>query len=192
MRDARFILILTAVAVPVAAWLTFEALVAPDQPPRHTRPAKDQALLAPVPPAQPQPPQVVEPTPQPVAAAKVTPPRPADSTIAAVRKREVKSKSGDTTNNITKDANANFPLPHADSGVPSIAGAAPSASQPPTIQAKPRSPEELCADRTNFITRSLCESRACSTAEWSAHPSCVKRRELEERNRPGSIMGGGG
>jgi outer membrane biosynthesis protein TonB len=192
MRDARFILILTAVAVPVAAWLTFEALVAPDQPPRHTRPAKDQALLAPVPPAQPQPPQVVEPTPQPVAAAKVTPPRPADSTTAAVRKREVRPKSGDATNHGAIDANGSVPLPPTDSDAASIASAALSAAQPPTIQAKARSPEELCADRSNFITRNLCEIRACSTAEWSAHPSCVKRRELEERNRPGSIMGSGG
>lgn len=49
----------------------------------------------------------------------------------------------------------------------------------------PRSPEELCADQTGFISRNGCEARVCQSREWMYHPFCVKRREQEEQKRRG-------
>jgi len=46
----------------------------------------------------------------------------------------------------------------------------------------PSSPQELCADRTNFLARGFCEVRACGTPEWQSHPYCVKRMEEQIRN----------
>jgi hypothetical protein len=55
---------------------------------------------------------------------------------------------------------------------------------------KPNSPRELCADRPNFISRDLCESRACKSPEWINHPYCINLRDREERNRD-RFMGNG-
>jgi hypothetical protein len=46
----------------------------------------------------------------------------------------------------------------------------------------PSSPQELCADRANFLARGFCEVRACGTPEWRNHPYCVKRMEEQIRN----------
>ncbi len=69
---------------------------------------------------------------------------------------------------------------------------APEAAPPAVEQraAGPASPEQACADRTNFISRSLCESAACRESQWRDLPSCVRRREAEERNRNPFYAGG--
>jgi len=46
----------------------------------------------------------------------------------------------------------------------------------------PSSPQELCADRANFLARGFCEVRACGAPEWRNHPYCVKRMEEQIRN----------
>jgi hypothetical protein len=189
MRDRRFILILAAVAMPIAAWLSFEAMVAPAQPEKGVTGKKlhrPEPLPAPaVAPQTAQPTQLGESPAQSTAALPTTPPRPEEAaTSVSVRQPKAKAKS--------KAVSPDMPPAQAGNVAASTAVVAPAtAPKPPVAQAKPRSPEELCADRANFVTRGLCESRACATAEWSAHPSCVKRRELEERSRPASIMGGG-
>lgn len=59
-------------------------------------------------------------------------------------------------------------------------------TQPPPQPKGPASPQELCADRSNFISRGLCESEACGQPEWLKHPFCVKRMEEQLRR-----VGGG-
>jgi hypothetical protein len=187
MRDRRFILILAAVATPVVAWLSYEAMVAPAQPEKGIT-GKKLPRPGPLPePAAPplatQPAPVVEPSSS--VATKTTPPRPAEAaTSVAARKPKAKSTPPDAPPDIT-------PAPTGQAAATTAVAASTTGVHPAAAQIKPRSPEELCADRANFVTRALCESRACSSAEWSAHPTCVKRRELEQKNQPASIMGGG-
>jgi hypothetical protein len=45
----------------------------------------------------------------------------------------------------------------------------------------PASPQELCAEESNFFSRGLCEGRACGRPEWQHHPFCVKRTEDQLR-----------
>lgn len=45
----------------------------------------------------------------------------------------------------------------------------------------PASPQELCAEESNFFSRGLCEGRACGRPEWQSHPFCVKRTEDQLR-----------
>jgi hypothetical protein len=186
MRDKRFILILAAVATPVAAWLTFEAMVAPAQPTKASK-AKQvlpaETLAAPA--VSNQSAQVFEPPQQLANAIRTTPPsQGVAATAATSRKDKASLKAKDTgLDDSPKEAGEN--------AASTVVAAPVIAAKPTATQTKPRSPEELCSDRNNFITRSLCEASACNTAEWSAHPFCVKRRELEERSRPASIMGGG-
>jgi hypothetical protein len=49
---------------------------------------------------------------------------------------------------------------------------------------KPMSPEQLCVDRSNFITRGFCENKICLQAEWQAHPFCAKKRDHDMRSNP--------
>ncbi len=45
----------------------------------------------------------------------------------------------------------------------------------------PASPQELCAEESNFLSRGLCEGRACGRPEWQNHPFCIKRTEDQLR-----------
>jgi hypothetical protein len=49
---------------------------------------------------------------------------------------------------------------------------------------KAGSPEQLCADRTNFISRGFCEHQVCLQAAWREHAYCVGKREQEMRSNP--------
>jgi hypothetical protein len=188
MRDRRFILILAAVAMPVASWLSFEAMVAPEHPAKGKKVLPAEALPAsalPSPAAlSEQLAQLGKPPTHSTPAIQTTPPRPGDAaTSVAVRKPKAKADSKDVPIDTAPAQAGQVPAS-------AVVAAPATAPHPPAAQAKPRSPEELCADRANFVTRGLCESRACATAEWSAHQTCVKRRELQESSRPTSIMGG--
>jgi hypothetical protein len=59
-------------------------------------------------------------------------------------------------------------------------------AQVPPQPKGPASPQELCADRSNFFTRGLCEAEICGQPEWLKHPFCVKRMEDQLRR-----VGGG-
>jgi hypothetical protein len=69
---------------------------------------------------------------------------------------------------------------------------APSASPKPvtpqiaagSAPGKAPSPEHLCADRANFISRGFCENRVCLEKEWIDHPFCVRKREQDMRSNP--------
>jgi hypothetical protein len=184
MRDKRFILILLAVSLPVVAWLTVEYMAVADQAAqrlqdvraRQVRPPSPMTNVAPL--AEP----AAKSPEKPAAAAKPNVPKPAAvTTVDPIYKATAKAK-------LKEDGPAEAPdSPEPIAAAPHTQAKAIAAAVTP---ARPRSPEDLCADRANFITRGLCESRACNTAEWSAHPFCVKRRELEEKSRPSSIMGG--
>ena len=52
-----------------------------------------------------------------------------------------------------------------------------SAPPPPS---KPASVKESCADRPNFVSRGLCESRLCKTPEWVTTPYCVDLNGMEK------------
>jgi hypothetical protein len=51
------------------------------------------------------------------------------------------------------------------------------------------SPEQLCADRSNFLSRGFCETRVCLQAEWKDDAFCVRKREQDMRSNP--ILAGG-
>jgi hypothetical protein len=195
MQDKRFIFILLSIALPVAGWLTFEYLTTPNPSAKHSKLAKAEAAApvtpesppavpAAVPGAPPAPPPSPAPAVDQIAPASksepaksAAPPRPVEAPVpASPRKSAAKAKAKDAA-----------PAPLAAPEQPPAPTPAPVAPAPP----KPHSPEELCAKQSNFITRGLCEIRACATAEWTNHPFCVKRREIEERNRPGANLGGG-
>jgi serine/threonine protein kinase len=65
---------------------------------------------------------------------------------------------------------------------PEAAVASPVAALP--VPEKGASPEQLCADRANFVSRGFCENRVCMQAEWKDHAYCVKRREQDTRSNP--------
>jgi serine/threonine-protein kinase len=46
------------------------------------------------------------------------------------------------------------------------------------------SPEQLCIDRSNFITRGFCENKVCLQAEWKDHAFCVRKRDHDMRSNP--------
>ncbi len=179
MRDKRFILILLAVSLPVAAWLTVEYMAVADQGAQRLQAAKARQAdrQSPVTNASPLAESLATAPAQSAATAKPA----ATTDVASVRKNAAKAKIKDDSPVEAPDP------PEPIAAAPQVE---PKAIEAPVTPARPRSPEELCADKSNFVTRGLCESRACNTAEWSSHPFCVKRRELEERSRPGSIMGG--
>lgn len=52
---------------------------------------------------------------------------------------------------------------------------------PAPVPRGPASPQELCAEESNFFSRGLCEGRACGRPEWQHHPFCVKRTEEQLR-----------
>jgi ribosomal protein L40E len=45
---------------------------------------------------------------------------------------------------------------------------------------KPKSVKEVCADRPNFISRGLCESRFCKNPEWIESAFCVELNNREK------------
>lgn len=45
-----------------------------------------------------------------------------------------------------------------------------------------RSPREACADSSNFLSRSICETKKCSEAAYAKHPICVELFETKDRN----------
>lgn len=47
-------------------------------------------------------------------------------------------------------------------------------------QSGPRSVKELCADRPNFISQGLCESRSCKNPEWVTSSFCVELNNREK------------
>jgi serine/threonine protein kinase len=49
---------------------------------------------------------------------------------------------------------------------------------------KPASPEQLCIDRSNFITRGFCENKVCLQVEWKDHAFCVRKRDHDSRAIP--------
>jgi serine/threonine-protein kinase len=53
-----------------------------------------------------------------------------------------------------------------------------------TTLEKTVSPEQLCVDRSNFITRGFCENKICLQAEWRAHSFCAKKRDHDMRSNP--------
>lgn len=48
-------------------------------------------------------------------------------------------------------------------------------------QADLRSPQQVCAERPNFISRNLCETRECKRPDRANHPYCIA---LNERQKP--------
>ena len=48
-------------------------------------------------------------------------------------------------------------------------------------QVGPKDPRERCAAKDNFISRSLCESRACEKPEYKDHPYCISFKQLERQ-----------
>ena len=71
---------------------------------------------------------------------------------------------------------------------PAVPAAQASSAAPATpMAAAPRfgSPKEQCADRPNFISRALCETRACERPEWVGHSYCAQLRERAAQNQPG-------
>jgi hypothetical protein len=53
----------------------------------------------------------------------------------------------------------------------------------------PRTPQESCADRTNFVSRGICETRACERPEFRNQAYCVQMRERKQQQPSGSPSG---
>lgn len=56
----------------------------------------------------------------------------------------------------------------------------------PVAPPPPQSPEQICADRSNFISRHQCISRYCGKPEWAKHPFCIKWQDQQKPALPGS------
>jgi serine/threonine protein kinase len=45
--------------------------------------------------------------------------------------------------------------------------------------------QQLCSDRSNFVSENLCQTRACRKAEYAADPTCVRLNEIEQARQRG-------
>lgn len=165
-----------AKSVPAAATIPPPVVVSPPVAPIADPPPAAPAAVVPAEPpapaeAAPRPFQSLQtPTPAPTPAAASEPSRNDDSRRAErARKREEARLAREAAAQQAREA----ALREAEAAA-----------------AKPRSPEELCADQSGFLARNSCEARLCQTSEWMFHPFCMKRRSLEEQKRQGS--GGSG
>jgi hypothetical protein len=51
------------------------------------------------------------------------------------------------------------------------------------MPAGPRSVDQICADRGNFLTRDICRIQACGNPALASDPVCVRFRQMEQANR---------
>lgn len=65
----------------------------------------------------------------------------------------------------------------------SAQGAAQGGTTPPSAQPVTRTAKELCANRANFISRGICESRECQKSEHQEEALCKQMKASEESRR---------
>ncbi len=74
--------------------------------------------------------------------------------------------------------------PPAQKAAGSPAQSAPQVAAAPTATSAPvqRDPQQLCKDKSNFISRSMCETKLCEReADMTNHPYCVQLRAKQSR-----------
>jgi hypothetical protein len=131
------------------------------------------------------PPTVIEPTPAPSAPRAESPDRLKKAQAAAQRKADRIHKTEQEASRLAQEIAEQTSKARIDEA--KRLEAQQLAAAKAVVPRGPSSPEELCADRSNFFSRNSCEARACQQAEWQNHASCVRRKEELQR----TISGGG-